>query len=83
VFIRNLGQLAAGESRLEPGEGGPDPAVDVRDFSINQLADEDFLTGANGLNDAEDKSALRVRPPTTMNPFACNKVGKIWHLAVT
>ena len=79
VLIGHLGQLASSKTSLEPNESRPKPTVNVRDLSIHQLADENVRARRDELNESKDPSTMQMRPPATVNRFACDKVGQVWH----
>jgi len=70
VFLSNLCQLLGRETRREPNKQGPEPAMNQRDFAIDEAANEHSLGICDGLKDCEDVMALRVRPPTALDWLA-------------
>src|SRR5690242_20733775 len=49
VLVPDLGEAPLLEPRREPDERRPQPPVDVRDFSVDQLADQDLVALADCL----------------------------------
>jgi hypothetical protein len=56
-----------GKSRRQFHERWPQPAMDIRNFSVDELADQDIWTVADGPRDAEYFTALWMRPPASSN----------------
>jgi hypothetical protein len=79
VFIPNFRQLSLSKPRRKLDHGGPNTPMDVRDFAVNQLADQNVGTVTNGSRRSKDYPALWVPPPTTSNGFAGDRLRKAWH----
>src|SRR4029079_14561052 len=79
VLVPDLGQLLPLEPRRESDQRRPQPLVDIRDLSIDQLANQYLVALTDCLRDTKDLVTLRVAPPTTANRAACDRLGKTRH----
>src|SRR5205085_472887 len=64
VLVVDFGELGFVEAGGELDERGPEAAMDVRHFAINELAHQDVPALAHGRGKPEDFVATRVGPPT-------------------
>src|SRR5262249_43723094 len=74
VLIPNSCELRLSEANGKLDQSRPEAAMNIRDFVVYQLADQDFGAGANGLRCLKDDPAFRMSPPTTSNWRACDRL---------
>lgn len=79
VFVPNLGQLLLLKTGRQLDQRRPQPAVDVRDLAVHELADQDLLALTERLCHTKDFVALRVAPPATSDRAACNGFSEAWN----
>ena len=68
-------------SRGEPSEGWPQPAMHVSDLAIDEAADKYVPARANMASQLKERLALRVPPPAAPMPRAQNSAGQAGHTA--
>src|SRR6266478_8559890 len=76
VLLSDLGQLLGREAAGEPNQRWPEPAMNQRDFAIDEPANKDLLGFENCFKDGVDVMILRVRPPTALDWFADDGLGE-------
>jgi hypothetical protein len=72
----DLGKALLWKALRCPNERGPQAQMNEGDLPVDEAADEDVVARANSLRELEDLVAPRMRPPTPLNGFARDGVGK-------
>lgn len=76
VLVPDLGQTLFREPRSKLHERWPQPPVDVRHLSVDQLADQYVRALTDGLDHTEDLVTLRMAPPATSDWAARDRLRK-------
>jgi len=76
VFVPQLGQPSLVEPRSEFHERRPQPPMDIRNLSLDQLTNQYVVAFSDRLGEAEDLVTLRVAPPAATNWAPYDRLGK-------
>ncbi len=78
MFVPDFREPLFGKVWRKFDERGPNPSMNIRDFVINQLTDQDVGTFTNRTRCLKDYPPFSVSPPTASNWPSCNHLREAW-----
>src|SRR5438128_849623 len=79
MFIPNFREPLLRKAWCQLNESRPNPPMNISDFAVNQLADQNLGTFANGPRCSKNYAAFSVSPPTAWNRFSGNRLCEAGH----
>lgn len=76
VLLNNLRKLPGRKAPGEPNQRRPESAMNERDLSVNESADENLIRLGNRFEDLEDVMTPRVCPPAPGDRFTDDGFGE-------
>lgn len=79
VLLPDSRELRFAKSGRQFNQRRPETPMNVRDFAVDQLADQNIRAVTNGPGRSKNLLPLGVSPPTSSNRFAGDRLRKAWN----